>query len=598
MRNEYPRPDFQGESFISLNGKWDFLFDDEKRGLKIDESWFLDFSKFENSLTIEVPFCFQSKAGGIQDTSFHDVVWYHRSFLKPEMNGDERLVLHFEGVDYYCRVYVNGLYASEHTGSNAGFKVDITELLKDGENHIVVYVLDPSTDTSIPRGKQDWEETSHGIWYTRTTGIYKSVWMEVVPDRRIDAIYLNTKLDKYEISAYTELTTDSGKIEFTLVDKDGNEEAHTFDVNKRIERYVFNCSDRFVNDRVWSFEKPYLFDLRIRLLDSHGNKIHEIKSYVGFREVTLEDGMVKINGKPVYQKLVLNQGYYPDGVLTATSIDVFEKDIDLMKEMGFNGCRVHQKTEDPYFLYLCDKKGFYVWQECASNYGYNKDSSKRLQDEWIEIVKNNYNHPSIITYTPLNESWGVEGIPYDKEIQAFAQSLYHTIHALDSSRPVVSNDGWEQCKTDLITVHNYSHGRKEETEKYEKFVKALSTRENILKHENINRFILNPGYEDEGQPMILTEFGGIAFDTDMGKGKNWGYTTCKDGDDYISELRRIYDAIRKSDCLVGICYTQLTDVEQEVNGLLTFDRKSKINPKLIKEINDSLSIHTKSEETI
>ncbi len=205
-------------------------------------------------------------------------------------------------------------------------------------------------------------------------------------------------------------------------------------------------------------------------------------------------------------------------------------------------------------------------------------------------MKNNYNHPSIIGYTPLNESWGVEGIPYDKEIQSFALSLYDLIHSLDSTRLVISNDGWEQCKTDLITVHNYCHGKEGDEIAYLAFKKALKTRKNICNYDNIRRFILNPGYEDEGQPIILSEFGGIAFNKDTGDGKAWGYTTCNDEKDYVRELTRIYKAIEESECITGICYTQLTDVEQEVNGLLTFDRRYKVDPKEIRALNDSLGV--------
>lgn len=583
MRNEYPRPDFKGKSFISLNGKWDFDFDDENVGIK--DKWFV---KHTYGKEIEVPFCFQSESSGINDPSFHDVIWYHKGITKPEMKDDENLLLHLEGVDYLSRVYLNGYMIKEHIGGNVGYVVDLTDYLVDGDNDLVIYVNDPSTDRLIPRGKQDWEEKSHGIWYTRTSGIYKSVWMEVVPSRRIESFYITTKLEKYVVSFDTKLTTDKGFISF-VVNNGFETKSFDFSITRKVDTYVFSLPDDFANERVWSTERPFLYDLKVILKDENGKSIQTISSYFGIREVTTENGQVLINKNPVYQKLVLNQGYYPKGLLTAPSIEDMEKDIDLMMEMGFNGCRIHQKCEDPYFLYLCDKKGFLIWQESASPYGYDKDSPSRMINEWIEIVKTNYNHPSIICYTPLNESWGVEGIPYNKEIQSHALSLYDTIHSLDSTRLVISNDGWEQCKTDLITVHNYSHGQKDENGKYEKFITALSTRENIVKFDNIARFILNPGYKDEGQPIILSEFGGVAFNKDTGKNGAWGYTTCNDEEDYISELTRIYNAIKQSKCIVGICYTQLTDVEQEVNGLLTFDRRYKADYKKIRALNEMLS---------
>ncbi len=584
MRNEYPRPDFRGDSFYSLNGKWDFDFDDASEGLP--QHWFV---KHSYSRSIEVPFCFQSELSGIHDPSFHDAVWYHRTIEKPEMKKDQRLLLHFEGVDYLCRVYLNGFLVKEHIGSNAGFLADVTDYLKEGENDLVLYCFDPSSDRSIPRGKQDWEEKSHAIFYTRTTGIYKSVWMEVVNQCRIASMYLTTSLDKYMVRADVKLTTEEGFLTF-VVTNDNDKKEFTFNVDKKKKQYVFSLPDDFVNERIYRADHPFLFDLQVYLKDKEGKVLHHISSYFGMREVKTENGRFLINGAPVYLKLVLNQGYYPGGLLTAPSVEDMEKDIDMMMEMGFNGCRIHQKVEDPYFLYLCDRKGFYLFQECASSYGFDKDEQRRLMNEWIEIVKNNYNHPSIIAYTPLNESWGVEGIPYDREIQHFADSLYHLIHSLDNTRPVISNDGWEQCKTDLLTVHNYGHGKEGDEKTQKDFIRILSNREEILKYDNIRRFIINPGYSDEGQPILLSEFGGIAFQKDTGSSNAWGYTTCKDEEDYLKELSRIYDAIRKSDCIQGICYTQLTDVEQEVNGLLTFDRRYKADKNRIRALNDSLGI--------
>ncbi len=584
MRNEYPRPDFKGESFYSLNGQWNFDFDDSNVGLK--QHWFLNHTY---SKKIEVPFCFQSELSGIHDTSFHDYMWYHRTFTKPEMKEDERLLIHFEGVDYLGVVYINGMKTDSHIGSNGGFTIDATDYLKDDENNLVVYCYDPSTDRSIPRGKQDWEENSHAIFYTRTSGIYKSVWMEVVNEKRIASYYLTTTLDKYTLRFDVKLTTDEGSLTFVITN-DNDRKEYTFNVDKKKKQYVISLPDDFVNERIWSVEHPFLFDLKMILKDKDGKTVHTISSYFGFREVGTKDGYVTVNQAPVYLKLVLNQGYYPGGLLTAKSVEDMENDIKMMKEMGFNGCRIHQKAEDPYFLCLCDKMGFYLFQECASNYGYDKDSPRRMLNEWIDIVKNNYNHPSIIGYTPLNESWGVEGIPYDKEIQSFALSLYDLIHSLDSTRLVISNDGWEQYKTDLITVHNYCHGKEGDEIAYLAFKKALKTRKNICNYDNIRRFILNPGYEDEGQPIILSEFGGIAFNKDTGDGKAWGYTTCNDEKDYVRELTRIYKAIEESECITGICYTQLTDVEQEVNGLLTFDRRYKVDPKEIRALNDSLGV--------
>lgn len=583
MRNEYPRPDFKRDSFVSLNGTWEFCFDDYNVGHK--EKW---FAKHDFDKKIEVPFSFETKLSGIHDTTYHDHVWYHKKLKDIKLSDNHLFILHFEGVDYYSEVYINGYLIKDHYGSNAGFQVDITNYLVEGENDLVVYCFDPSKDRSIPRGKQDWELEGHAIWYTRTTGIYKSVWLEQVDKKYIKNFFVRTKLDRYCISYDVEVSEPNGTLEIIVYD--GNDSVkNSFKVTKKKNTYEFCLPNDFVNDRIWTLQRPFLFDINLILKDDYGNVVDKVNSYLGIREVKTENGKVLLNGLPIYQKLVLNQGYYVDGNLTAPTVEDMEKDIDDMIAMGFNGCRIHQKTEDPLFLYLCDKKGFLVWQECAENYGYSNLNQRRMINEWMDIVKNNYNHPSIICYTPLNESWGVEGIPYSDEIQNYAMSLYYTIKSLDPTRLVISNDGWEQCKTDLITVHNYSHGREDEVEKYEFFTKALSTRENILRFENINRYIINPGFIDENQPIILSEFGGVALTKDTGK-KAWGYTSSNDEEKYVDDLKRIYKAIQKSKCIVGICYTQLTDVEQEVNGLMTFDRKFKVDPKIIKSINDMLKI--------
>lgn len=580
MRKEYPRPDFKRESFITLCGEWDFSFDDKNVGHA--EKWFIShaFNK-----KIIVPFCFESELSGIHDTKFHKHVWYHKKLDTLSFNKDERVILHFEGVDYYSEIFINGYKVSSHYGSCGDNVIDITDYLLD-ENHLVVYCFDDPEDVSIPRGKQDWEEESHGIWYTRTTGIYKPVWLQVVNEKYVKQFFITSKILNNEVTVDLELSTSNGKIEFNV--SNGNDVlSFLFDVKKVKDFYKFNLGESFVDGNYWNVDNPKLFDLEIKLYDENGDLKDRVCTYFGIREVSTKDGYILLNNKPIYQKLVLNQGYYPGGLLTAPSIEDMEKDIDYMIQMGFNGCRIHQKVEDPYFLYLCDKKGFILWQECPAHYGYTTLGHRRLMNEWIEIIKNNYNHPSIITYTPLNESWGVEGIMENADIQRFANSLYYLVKSLDSTRLVISNDGWEHCKTDLITVHNYSHGEKGDKAKYDLFVKVLSEREEIIKAGNEFKNILVSKEYDEGQPIILSEFGGIAFKKDTDK-KAWGYTTCQDEQEYQEELERIYLAISKSNCIQGICYTQLTDVEQEVNGLLTFDRKFKIDPSIIKKINEML----------
>lgn len=294
--------------------------------------------------------------------------------------------------------------------------------------------------------------------------------------------------------------------------------------------------------------------------------------------------MVYLNNRPYYQKLVLDQGYWPEGLLTAPTDEDFKKDIELTKEMGFNGCRKHQKVEDPRFLYWADKLGFLVWGECAASPYYSETAAARLTKEWVEIVERDYNHPSIVTWVPVNESWGVPTIRTNKQQQNHSLALYHLIHSLDATRLVISNDGWELTKTDICAIHNYNHGRKEETAKYEYYKESLATKDQMLKSQPAHRGIYANGFSHEGEPILLTEFGGIGFK--VGEDAGWGYTSVKTEEEFVEDYRRIMEAVYASKILHGYCYTQLTDVEQEINGLLTYNREPKCDLKKIREIND------------
>ena len=313
-----------------------------------------------------------------------------------------------------------------------------------------------------------------------------------------------------------------------------------------------------------------------------------VSSYFGLRKVHTENGMVYLNNKPYYQKLVLDQGYWPSGLLTAPCDEDFIKDIKLAKEMGFNGCRKHQKMEDPRFLYWADKLGYLVWGECAAPPIYNADAVERLMGEWAEVVRRDYNHPCIVTWVPINESWGVPNVSFDRQQQHFSQTMYHYLHSLDATRLVISNDGWAATETDIVAIHNYAHGRVDETKKYQFFKESLSTREKLLVRKSTPWPIFAHGFQYDGQPILLTEFGGTGFNCSGQEG--WGYISVQNETEFIADYTRLMGAIYASTGLWGFCYTQLTDIEQEINGLFTYDRKPKCNPQKIRAINDSYHV--------
>lgn len=593
VRNEYPRPQMVRENWLNLNGEWEFQFDDRDCGLK--EKWYEKGTRF--SRKIIVPFAFQTKLSGIGETNRHDIVWYHRTFQIDKEN-KQRYLLHFGAVDYFADIFVNGEKVTSHEGGHTSFTVDITSYLLDtGENHLVVRAYDPQTDESIPRGKQIWEEKSKGIWYTNTTGIWQTVWLEKVADIYITQLKFTPLFDsgQVEVEVYLNHIASKANLLYQIYFKDNlickgetncnqNKVKFVVDVmQEKIFRTIFH-GDGYA----WSPEHPNLFDVSFNLF-VEGDRVDKINSYFGFRKIHEENGMVYLNNQPYYQKLVLDQGYWPDSLLTAPNDEAFVDDIKLSKEMGFNGCRKHQKIEDPRFLYWADKLGYLVWGECASAPIYNSDAVNRLTREWSEIITRDYNHPSIVTWVPLNESWGVPDIQRNRQQQHFSQALYHYIHAVDSTRLVISNDGWNLTETDICAIHNYSHGQSHDLKQYEHFKTTLSTKENILNFPSTRWSIYAQGFYHRGTPILLTEFGGIGFK--VGNQVGWGYTSAETKEDFVSEYRRVMEAVYASRVLYGYCYTQLTDVEQEINGLLTYDRRPKCDLAKIREINDSYHLN-------
>ncbi|PAE17721.1 glycoside hydrolase family 2 [Virgibacillus sp. 7505] len=588
-RTEYPRPQLQRKEWMNLNGEWEFAFDDRNAGLK--ERWFQAGHAFDRK--INVPFAYQTELSGIGDTAFHDHVWYRRDFTVPENWSDKRVILHFGAVDYRAWIYINGQYAGFHEGGHVSFSLDITENLTWEKETVVVRVEDPSMDETIPRGKQFWQEQSEAIWYTRTTGIWQTVWLEPVDVTRISKLRMTPDIDRGDIIVEYDVTGEyvQKKVEIEISYKGERIAKDTIELidayNKRaINLYnqrIFRTNFHHIGWN-WSPENPNLFDIRIILKDDN-HVLDEIDSYFGMRKVHQENGMVYLNNKPYYQKLVLDQGYWPEGLLTAPSDEHLKRDIELALEMGFNGCRKHQKVEDPRFLYWADKLGFLVWGECAAFPSYSEEAAGRLSKEWIEIIERDYNHPSIVAWVPVNESWGVPFIKSNKQQQHHSLAMYHLIHSLDPTRLVISNDGWELTRSDICAIHNYNHGSNEEKAKYQLFKNSLATKESILHAQPALRGIYADGFEHEGEPILLTEFGGIGYK--VGEDNGWGYTSVKNEKEFVEDYRRIMEAVYSSDILHGYCYTQLTDVEQEINGLLTYNREPKCDLKVIKEINDT-----------
>lgn len=574
MRTSYPRPDFERDRWFSLNGLWKFNF------------------KGQDKRNIQVPYVYQSALSGINDQRRFDYVTYCRHFTVPSEWKGECILLHFGAVDYRCDVFVNDKHVCTHEGGCSPFTVDITSNLTWKDERIVVEVYDPSDDETIPRGKQYWREKPEFIWYTPSTGIWQSVWIEPVPISRFESIKFTPDIDRgtveisYILSEGTVLPVNCSfsislrerlfyKGEMECLRREGKITVDIFG-NRILDGPFYH------NGLCWSPEHPNLFDVEAVLKqgDGESDKVH---TYFGMRKISIENGKIYLNNYPYYPKLVLDQGYWKDSLLTAPDDDSFKDDILKSKAMGFNGCRKHEKAEDPQFLYWADKLGYLVWSAMPSFISYTPEAAVRFVREWCAIIQRDYNHPSIFVWEMLNESWGVPDIYQNKAQQAFAVSLYKLAHALDSTRLVIDNDGWEQTVGDICAFHSYRHGRNDEKEQQKLFAEKLQQAEGILDGSLIEHQPYAKGYSYQGQPIVITEFGGISVNCDE---SSWGYTSASDESDFLNTYNRLISNIHASKVICGFCYTQFADVQQEKNGLLTEDHKFKFSPEEIKKIND------------
>ena len=575
-RAEHPRPQFQRPHWLNLNGSWEFEFDDSNAGL--DQNWAGGGKKFDRNIT--VPFCFESPASGIGDPSFHPWVWYRRTFAVPEGWQGRRVLLHFGAVDYRAMVWINGQLAGQHEGGHTPFFFDVTPLLlKSGSNVLTVRAEDPPTDRSIPRGKQYWEPKSRGIFYSRTSGIWQTVWLEPVPQTRLRQVRITPNNDgtaRFE----GQITAPQSDLELHVMVRFRQQTVASG--MSRAEGARASAVVGVTNPRLWSPNTPNLYDVTFELRRGQ-IVLDQVDSYFGFRSVGTDRGRILINGRPTYMKMVLDQGYWPQSNLTPPSDEAIQYDIRMTKEMGFNGARKHQKLEDPRYLYWADRMGLFVSSEMANAYLFDEGYVERFTKEWIEAVERDYNHPSIILWAPINESWGVPSLA-DPRQQNHLKALYTLTRSLDATRPVIDNEGWEHTgMTDVFAVHNYARTGDLLYEIYKELGKPGAP----LPHSG--RGALIAGYSYNGSPFALTEFGGIAFipPGHQVPKEAWGYSGVeKTAEAALERLRGLYAAIAKIPAFAGLCYTQITDVEQEINGLITYDRKPKFDVKVVREINE------------
>ncbi len=441
---------------------------------------------------------------------------------------------------------------------------------------------DDPKDLEQLRGKQFWEEEPRSIFYTRTSGIWQSVWLEAVDEKHIKDVKFTPVFDEKTIKIEYEITDYVGMELEIDIDFLGKKIVKTVlsDVRKKgccslgVEKPNSNLWN-FFEDMAWSPETPRLFDVKLRLL-YRGEVKDEVKTYFGMRKVSVKNGVFLLNNRSYFQKLILYQGYWPRSLMTAPSDEEFVYDLQKIKEMGFNGLRMHQKVEDPRFYYHTDRLGLLVWYEIGSAYIYSRTYAQHMYREWISCMLRDYNHPSIIVWVPLNESWGIQEVSTNKMQQAHSMALYHLTKSIDSTRLVVDNDGWEHGCSDLLTIHDYESDPAVVEQRY-------SDLDSILCFRPCGKSLFVSSASYRTQPIIISECGGICLSADVAKA--WGYSRECSAESFLIRLRKLAENIKKSRHIQGYCYTQFCDVETEQNGLLSYDRKPKIDVEEINKIN-------------
>lgn len=555
-RAEHPNPQFFREEWINLNGEWEFAFDfgmtGKERGLPAAKSL---------EKKIMVPFCPESEMSGVGYRDFMNCVWYRRSFVVPdEWKASGRTVLCFGAVDYKTTVYVNGTEIGFHAGGYTPFRFDVTKWLEEGENVLTVCAEDNNRNGSQPCGKQAHQYASSGCDYTRTTGIWQTVWLEHVPKNHIKnfRFYSDIRNGRLLFEVYV-----VGAEELSIsASYQGNSMG-----NARLysDTEVFRGEMQLAETHLWELGNGRLYDVEL----CYGED--KVKSYFGLREIRMDGFKFLLNGKPVFQRLVLDQGFYPDGIYTAPEEEALIKDIELSMNAGFNGARLHEKVFEPRFLYHCDRMGYMVWGEYP-NWGLDHSRMDVLPDyldQWREVIERDFNHPAIIGWCPFNETWDYQG---KRQWDELISAVYYMTKALDSTRPCIDTSGNYHVVTDIFDVHDYDQNPETFAKRFERIS------EGILENHCNDRQKYNK------EPVFVSEYGGISRAADKDKG--WGYGNAPEDDKaFLKRYSGLTTALLDNPYIFAFCYTQLYDIEQEVNGLYTYNREPKFDMELIKEIN-------------
>lgn len=551
-RPEYPRPQFVREHWMNLNGQWQFQIDNgnsgEARGLQNPGTKLTD--------TIMVPFCPESKLSGIEDKNFMYGVWYKRTVTLGKQAGRTRL--HFGAVDYYCKAYVNGVLVGEHKGGYVSFSFDITDTLREGENEITVYAKDDTRDRLIPSGKQSPEYNSYRCYYTRTTGIWQTVWLEFMPQEHVHWIKYYPNISDGSVCVAVQL---DGKTDFSCVISFNGKPMGSYNANNASGQLYFTI--HLAEKHLWDIGQGNLYDVNLTF------GTDKVRSYFGLRQVQIDGHKFLLNGRSVFQRLILDQGFWPDGIYTAPTDEELRLDIQRGMDLGFNGARMHEKIFEERYMYHADRMGYMVWGEFPDwglDHSY-ADNIYGILPEWIEEVRRDFNHPSIIGWCPHNETWDKKG---RKQFDPSIELVYDTTKALDPTRPCIDTSGHFHTKTDIFDVHWYEQDPVLFKDNYDKLMIAETP---------FDRHGERQTYRNE--PYFVSEYGGIRWaegENDVNRIRSWGYGNAPQTlEEFYIRYEKLAEALLDNSRIMGLCYTQLTDVEQEENGLYTYDRKLKFD---------------------
>lgn len=573
----FPKPQMVRRDWVDLNGEWDFCFDDDNIGHK--DAAFTRPGFFDRKII--VPYAYQTKNSGIGLNEDHPVVWYRR-LLPILKNQEKRYLLHFEAVDYKADIYLDGQHLYCHEGGSTPFTMDITDMVRP--NCELVVRVEDYNRTCQPIGKQSWKKENFLCWYTRTTGIWQQVWLEEVGSTYLSEIRMTPDIDAASLHLDLSVAhaTPSTRVEGQVYFQGKLITAFSSLVKSGRVRLSVDVSSEEANFRLhfWSPADPNLYDIVFDVIEE-GRMQDHVESYFGMRDVSVKGNKVCLNNQEFYQKLVLDQGYWQDGGLTATPVQLLA-DLEKVKEMGFNGARKHQKIEDARYMYICDVLGLVMWAEMPSFFEFSHCANENVTRELHGFVAKHFNHPSVIAYTLMNESWGINEVYKNKAQQAFVNGLYWLTKSLDPSRVIIGNDGWEQTIGDIITVHDYNSDPETLAASYGNLAGAANGNPSLTSL----RHVFAKGYEYASQPFMISEFGGVAFDTGTRLiDSSWGYGNRLNGQkEVLEKMASLCQAVYSIDGLCGFCYTQLSDVEQEVNGLLDHHHEYKFDPAVIRKM--------------